>query len=59
MATFGVLSTVGVKAQQGGTPIKIGDTVEGNLDSSHFQDLYTLAASAGDSVIITMTAAAA
>jgi hypothetical protein len=54
MATFGVLSTVSVKAQQGGTPIKIGDTVEGNLDSSHYQDLYMLTASAGDSVIITM-----
>jgi hypothetical protein len=55
VATLGVFCADGVRAQQGGKPINIGDTVEGNLDSSHYQDLYTLTASAGDSVIITMS----
>jgi hypothetical protein len=51
---LGIFAAQGVKAQQEGKPIAIGDTVEGTIDPQNAQVLYALTAEAGNSVIITM-----
>jgi hypothetical protein len=41
-----------IQAQGGGQPISVGDIVTGTLDSTNFVRIYTLSASAGDTISI-------
>src|SRR4051812_36024516 len=40
-------------AQQGSTPIAVGDTVDGTITPEQWQQQYSLEATAGESVVIT------
>ncbi len=55
LASLGLFAAGSTMAQQGATPIAVGETVEGEITSSDYQQLYTLTATAGESVTITMT----
>src|SRR4051812_16738187 len=51
---LGGLVFTSAQAQGGGAkPIKIGDTVKGNINDTNYQEMYTLTLSSGDSVTIT------
>jgi hypothetical protein len=45
-------ASASVQAQGGGQPITVGDIVTGTLSADHFVQVYTLSASAGDSISI-------
>jgi hypothetical protein len=48
----GLATLAPVRAQDGGQPIAVGEIVTGSLNSENFVQIYTLSASAGDSISI-------